>query len=143
MFQKIAKHHAYHAKNPRNIRILKISSYEISSQLSQNHIIHIFSRILSDVSRFKSSYKTCRPYVQCIPSRLLKSQRVEEGDEVQAVLNVKCIQSEHQWDQYRILHSGPLGPGCCNGENPDFQAQSGPFPDHFLNFSGPLVVLPV
>ena len=46
-----------------------------------------------------------------------------------------------QWDQYRILHSGPLGPGCCNGENPYFSAQSGPFPDHFLNFSGPLVVL--
>ena len=25
-----------------------------------------------------------------------------------------------QWDHYRILHSGPLGPGCCNGENQDF-----------------------
>ena len=27
---------------------------------------------------------------------------------------------QEQWDQYRILDSGPLGPGYCNGENPDF-----------------------
>ena len=48
-----------------------------------------------------------------------------------------------QWDHYRILRSGQLGPGYCNGGNSVLFAKSGPFPDHFLNFSGPLVVLPV
>ena len=48
-----------------------------------------------------------------------------------------------QWDHYRILRFGPLVPGCCNGEIQSFYAKSGPFPDHFLNFSGLLVVLSV
>ena len=37
-----------------------------------------------------------------------------------AALQLAPPNDHTQWDQYRILHSGPLGPGCCNGENPDF-----------------------
>ena len=46
-----------------------------------------------------------------------------------------------QWDHYRILRSGPPVPGCYNGEIQSCYAKSGPFPDHFLNFSGHLVIL--
>ena len=46
-----------------------------------------------------------------------------------------------QWDRYRIFRSGPRVPGCYNGEIQSFYAESGPFPDHFWNFSGLLVVI--
>ena len=47
------------------------------------------------------------------------------------------------WFHYRILRSGPLVTGCCNGEIQSFFPKSGPFPDHFFNFSGLLVVLSI
>ena len=46
-----------------------------------------------------------------------------------------------QWDQYRILRSGPQVPSCYNGEIQSFYAKSGPFPAHFWNFSGLSVVM--
>ena len=39
----------------------------------------------------------------------------DDGDEVRCKMMMIV-----QWDHYRSLHSGPLGPGCCNGENQDF-----------------------
>ena len=46
-----------------------------------------------------------------------------------------------QWDRYRIFRCGPRVPGCYNGEIQSFCAESGPFPVHFWNFSGLLVVI--
>ena len=46
-----------------------------------------------------------------------------------------------QWDRYRIFRSAPQVPGCYNGKIQSFYAESGPFPDHFWNFSGLLVVI--
>ena len=39
------------------------------------------------------------------------------------------------------LRSGPRVPSCYNGEIQSFYAKSGPFPDHFWNFSGLSVVM--
>ena len=46
-----------------------------------------------------------------------------------------------QWDHKEILGSGPWVPDCYNGKIQSFFAESGPFPDHFFNFSGLLVVI--
>ena len=46
-----------------------------------------------------------------------------------------------QWDHKEILGSGPWVPDCFNGKIQSFFAESGPFPDHFFNFSGLLVVI--
>ena len=46
-----------------------------------------------------------------------------------------------QWDQYRILRSGPRVQSCYNGKIKSFYAKSGPFPDHFWNFTGLSVVM--
>ena len=47
----------------------------------------------------------------------------------------------NQWDRYRIFRSGPRVPGCFNGEIQSFYAESGPFLDHFWNFSELLVII--
>ena len=49
--------------------------------------------------------------------------------------------SGNQWDHKEILGSGPWVPDCYNGKIQSFFAESGPFPDHFFNFSGLLVVI--
>ena len=46
-----------------------------------------------------------------------------------------------QCDQNWILHSGPWVLDCYNDKIQSFYAKSGLFPDHFLNFSGPQVVM--
>ena len=46
-----------------------------------------------------------------------------------------------QCDHKGILGSGPWVPDCYNGKIQSFFAESGPFPDHFFNFSGLLVVI--
>ena len=49
---------------------------------------------------------------------LVQMWLVQMGVVQMGVVQMGVVQM--QWDRYRILHSGPLGPGCCNGENPDF-----------------------
>ena len=53
----------------------------------------------------------------------------------------KTVKLQMQWDQNRILHSGPQVQYCYNGKIQSFYAKFGPFPDHFLNFSGLLVII--
>ena len=57
------------------------------------------------------------------------------------MMTIAALMMTFQWDRYRILRSGPPVPGCYNGEIQSFYAKSGPFPDHFWNFSGLSVVM--
>ena len=56
-------------------------------------------------------------------STKLNSTDMLAWDSLKLVLSLQVFKwstFNRQWDHYRVLHSGPLGPGCCNGENPDF-----------------------
>ena len=84
------------------------------------------------------------PPIQLLPTKQ-KWWRKEPNNHFMSKVDSLFIQNgvHRHWFHYRILRSGPLVTGCCNGEIQSFFPKSGPFPDHFFNFSGLLVVLSI
>ena len=86
------------------------------------------------------SHSTQPQPIQLLPTKQ-KWWRKEPNNHFMSKVDSSLIQNgvHRHWFHYRILRSGPLVTGCCNGEIQSFFPKSGPFPDHFFNFSGLLV----